>query len=159
VQLSFALATQLQESRRLRKLEMVRAFIALALLPLLSSGCGKQAPNIRMLEYSPNAGFQGMNTEIDGTFLYSDAAQDISQYVYEVSDPDENLVTRSAPIPGMDLNQGITGMGSFSLTFNPSLTGLYHFSVWVVDLTARESNHLVGEVRIATTSPYGPDNP
>jgi hypothetical protein len=153
------LPAQLQESRRLRKLGVVRALLALALLPLLSSGCGKQAPSIRMLEYSPNAGFQGMDTEIDGTFLFADADQDVSQWVYELSDPSQNLVTRSPPTPGMSVAQGIEGMASFSFTFNPALTGLYHFSVWVVDLTARESNHLGGEIRIATTSPYGPDNP
>jgi len=150
------LATQLQESPALRKLGMVRAFLALA---LLMCGCGKQPPSISMLMYSPNAGFEGMDTEIDGTFNYADAAQDISQWVYELSDPNDNLVTRSPPTPGTGFNQGITGMGSFNFTFNPSLTGLYHFSVWVVDLTARESNHLGGNIRVSTTSPYGPDNP
>ncbi len=147
---------ELQESRTLLNLESVRA---LCLSVLMLVGCGDQAPTIRMLEYTPNAGFINASTEIDGSFLFSDSNQDASQWVVELVGPDDMLVFRSPPTPGEDVSMGITGMATFSFTWTPSQTGIFRFAVWLVDLTARESNHLTGDIRIATMDPYGPGNP
>ena len=112
-----------------------------------------------MLEYTPNAGFANEDTMINGSFLYSDADQDVSQWVVELSDPNGNLVVRSPPEPGQSVSQGITGTANFTIDFTPSVTGIYHFTTWLVDLTALESNHLSGEIRVANDAPYGPGNP
>jgi hypothetical protein len=137
---------------------------ALVLLGLLAGCSDLNPPAIRMLEYTPNAGFVGLDTMINGTFLYSDPDQNISQWVVELSDPNGNLVGRSPPNPVSGTTQGITGTVDFMMTLGAAtttLTGIYHFSVWLVDLTALESNHLQGQIRIAQTppAPYGPGNP
>ena len=111
-----------------------------------------------MLTYSPNAGFAGEKTTITGTFLFSDADQDVSQWVVELSDPSGNLVARSPPEPGQSVGQGVTGTVNWTLEWTPSVTGIYHFTTWLVDLAAHESNHLHGEVRIAEDSPYDHNN-
>lgn len=132
---------------------------SLALLALLFGGCGPEPPSIRMLAYTPNAGFVAPDeTMINGSFLYSDPDQDVSQWVAELSDPNNNLVARTPPTPGQSVSQGITGTANFTLTFTAGTTGLYHFSVWLVDLAGHESNHLSGEIRIATKAPYDPNN-
>src|SRR4029453_7672773 len=99
-----------------------------------------------MLEYTPNAGFVGQDNTIMGSVLYSDADQDVSQGVFEVSDPRGMLVFRSPPEPVMGTG-GITGTANFTLRLAPTdvtQLGIYHFTVWVVDLAAHESNHLEG---------------
>jgi hypothetical protein len=114
-----------------------------------------------MLQYSPNAGFVNEDNMISGTVLYSDSDSDVSQGVIELADPDGQLVIRTEPIPVTGV-AGITGTANFSLDLKAvqiTKTGIYHFSVWLVDLTAMESNHLGGELRMATRAPYGPGNP
>ena len=138
------------------------AMRALVLLGLLAGCSDRNPPSIRMLAYTPNAGFVGEETMINGTFLYSDPDQDIAQWVVELSDPNGQLVTRTPPNPVDGASQGITGTVNFMMTLGAdttTLTGIYHFTVWLVDLTALESNHLQGEVRIAQNAPYGPGNP
>ena len=114
-----------------------------------------------MLEYTPNAGFVNEPNMFTGTVLYSDADKDVSQGVIELSDPMGQLVLRSEPLPIMGVAE-ITGTANFTINLDKTQvtkTGIYHFSVWLVDLTAMESNHLEGEFRIATRDPYGPGNP
>src|SRR5689334_20293333 len=65
------------------------------LLPLLGlvaagplvAGCGPEPPSIRMLMYSPNAGFVGQELKVSGSVAYTDPDNDISQTVIEVADP------------------------------------------------------------------------
>src|SRR4051794_14569719 len=105
-----------------------------------------------MLEYMPNAGFVAEDNQFTGTVLYSDADQDVSQGVIEVSGPNGQLIIRSEPEPVMG-NPGITGTANFALTIDKTQAtqqGIYHFTVWVVDLAAHESNHLEGEIRMAS---------
>jgi hypothetical protein len=135
---------------------------ALVLLGLVAACSDHTAPSIRMLQYTPNAGFVFSDTMVNGTFLYSDPDQDISQWVYELSDPNAQLITRSPPNPVESVSQGITGTVNFMMPLTKdqaTLTGIYHFTIWLVDLTALESNHLAGELRIAQPAPYGPGNP
>ena len=113
-----------------------------------------------MLTYTPNSGFVGEDNMFQGSFNYSDDDQDVAQSVIELSDPKGQLVVRSDPEPVMGGNQ-ITGSADFMLMLDKSLItqiGLYHFSVWVVDLFGRESNHLAGELRFATRAPYDPNS-
>jgi hypothetical protein len=130
------------------------------LLSVALIGCGPAPPTIRMLQYSPNAGFVNEDNKISGTVLYADADQDVSQGVIEVSYPDNQLVFRSEPIPVTGV-AGIQGTATFSLELKAvevNKTGIYHFSVWIVDLLALESNHLTGDFRIATRDPYDNKN-
>lgn len=114
-----------------------------------------------MLQYTPNAGFVMETNKIGATVLYSDADKDTSQGVIEFSDPNKQLVFRTEPLPVMGVG-GLQGTGTYNIEIAPNevpIPGIYHFCLWVVDLTARESNHLGGDIRIATRNPYGPDNP
>lgn len=110
-----------------------------------------------MLVYSPNAGFANEDNMIMGTYLWSDPDQDISQGVVEISDPKGMLVIRTEPTPIMGSGSGVTGSANFTLNLDKALVtqvGLYHFTIWAVDLAAHESNHLEGTVRMASRSPY-----
>jgi hypothetical protein len=151
--------TQLQESPALRNLEGVRLLFLSALL----AACGPSAPYIQKLDYTPNAGFVNEALMITGSVDYTDGDSDVSQGVIEVSDPNNQLVIRTEPDPIMGSGTSIQGSANFTLPLTKeqiTKTGIYHMSVWIVDLTALESNHLQGEIRIATRDPYNnPGNP
>jgi hypothetical protein len=121
--------------------------------PMMHDG---NAPNIRMLQYSPNAGFVGDDNMFNGSVLYSDSDKDVSQGVVEVIDPAGMLLFRSDPAPVMGVT-GITGTANFMFSLDKTdatQTGIYHFCIWVVDLARHESNHVGGDIRMATHSPY-----
>jgi hypothetical protein len=137
--------------------------VRLLVLSAFFAACGPSAPYISMLTYTPNAGFVNQDLMVTGTVNYTDGDSNVSQGVIEVSDPDNQLVLRSAPNPLMGGGTGIMGSANFTLPLTAAQitkTGLYHMSVWLVDLTALESNHLQGDIRIATPNPYSqPGNP
>ncbi len=111
-------------------------------LALFLCGCGDDPPFIRMITYSPNAGFVGQKMTVSGMFLYSDQDNDVSQWVIEVIDPNEMLELRSPPTPVMNASAGVTGNIDFTFDLVPNLHGTHKFNTWVIDLKGRESNHL-----------------
>lgn len=137
----------------------MKPFACCALVALaLAAGCSDQ-PYIYMLTYSPNATFVDAPTMITGDFKYSSVQTDISQWVVEVSTPDNQLLVRTAPQPIETVTPGGSGDVTFTLMLQIHDPGLYRFFVWLVDLDTRESNHLTGLLRVATMDPYGPMNP
>jgi hypothetical protein len=122
--------------------------LCVVVLALCAGGCGDDPPLISNLTYSPNAGFVGSATNINVGFDYSDEDNDISQSVVQIVDPSGMMTTGPmTPIP--NTFAGVTGQVSVSLQFTPTATGIWSFSVWIIDLKGRESNHLGGIVRIA----------
>jgi hypothetical protein len=114
------------------------------------------SPSLRMLQYTPNAGFVNETNKITATAIYSDPNKDTSQGVIEFSDPHKQLVFKTAPLPVMGVG-GLQGTATYDIEIAPNevpITGIYHFCLWVVDLTALESNHLGGDIRIATRANY-----
>ena len=113
------------------------------------AGCSDPPPYIYEMTYSPNAGFTGQMTTIDGMANYTDSANNISQYVVELVDPTGALADRTPPTPIAETDTGVEGQVEFTYIFTPAVSGVYNFYFWIIDLTGRESNHLNGQLRVS----------
>lgn len=129
---------------------------ALSLTALAVIACSDDPPSISMLLYSPNAGFAGEQTTINGMFNYADQDNDISQWQAELVDPNNNLLQRTPPTPIANTDAGVTGQVSFTLMLTPPVVGLYRFNVWCIDLMGRPSNKLGGLIRVDADTSQGP---
>lgn len=125
----------------------------LLLLTSLVAGCGPEAPYIYELTYSPNAAFTLEEATITGAFKYSDPDRDVSQGIYEVISPSNQLILRSPPTPLMGTGSATIGTVNFTITFTPEVEGLHIIQLWIRDLYERPSNKLQGLVRASLKAP------
>jgi hypothetical protein len=123
--------------------------LSVATLAALLGGCSDDPPTIRNLIYSPNAALVGQEQTINGMVDYSDSDNDISQYVVQLVDPNNNLLVTSQPMPISNTGMGVTGQVPFTIMFTPGGTGLFRFIFWIIDLPGRPSNKLQGLIRVS----------
>jgi hypothetical protein len=138
-----------RSSRVVRSRLMRRALVSFVLVVL--SGCGPEAPQIRDLKYSPNAGLVGEQTTISGTIQYTDPDNDISQSVVELYAPNGMLISTTPPTPIQNVGQGPIGSVGFSIErWTPEVEGIHRFNIYIIDLRGAPSNKLQGILRVAT---------
>jgi hypothetical protein len=109
--------------------------------------------------YTPNAGFINTDMTVTGTFNATDDDMDISQWVFELISPSQQLVYRSPANPVTSMGSGVVGPVNFTLPIAASYiptAGIYMFNIWLIDIKGRKSNSLSGLLRIATMNPGGP---